>query len=133
MSQNQQENTDVFEQAVRRFLSESISYYDSEERFYHGFLLGLLRPLQEYEILSNRESGNGRPDILLKPYDERQPAVILEIKHVKKYTQMEAGCEEALKRIEEQKYEEGLLDEGYQKIVKYGICFCKKSCMVKNS
>lgn len=122
---------DVFEEAVRHQLSGSISYFDSEEDFYHEFLLGLLRPLQNYKILSNRESGNGRPDIVLKPYDERKAAVVLELKHVKKYTEMDAECDQALRQIEEQQYEKGILEEGYGSVISYGICFCKKSCRVK--
>ena len=121
---------ETFEQMVKQQLSGSISYFDSAEQFYHGFLLGLLRPLQDYEVLSNRESGDGRPDIELKPYDELRPAVIIEIKHVKIFTQMEEGCQEALKQIEEKNYAEGLFEEGYQNIMKYGICFCKKSCRI---
>ena len=124
------EDGKAFEDTVRSHLSGSISYFDSEEDFYHGFLLGLLRPLQDYKVLSNRESGNGRPDIVLKPYDERKTAVVLEIKHVKKYTEMEAGGNQALEQIEEQQYEKGILEEGYGSVISYGICFCKKSCLV---
>ena len=124
-------DTEVFEETICNQLAGSISYFDSEEDFYHGFLLGLLRPLQDYKILSNRESGNGRPDIVLKPYNPRKPAVILELKHVKRFPQMEAGCEEALRQIEERGYEEGILEEGYRDVISYGICFCKKSCLVK--
>ena len=124
-------DADVFGQMLKQQLAGSISYFDSEEDFYHGFLLGLLRPLRDYTILSNRESGNGRPDIVLKPYDELKPAVVLEIKHVKKYTEMDAGCEEALRQIKAQKYEGGILEEGYRSVISYGICFCKKSCFVK--
>lgn len=123
-------DAEVFEDTVKRHLSESISYFDSEERFYHGFLLGLLSPLQKYDILSNRESGDGRPDIELKPYDEKMPAVIIEIKQVKKFTQMEDGCREALRQIEEKRYADGLLEEGYEKVMKYGVCFCRKSCRI---
>ena len=108
-------DSETFEQLVKGQLSGSISYFDTEERFYHGFLLGLLQPLQECEVLSNRERGDGRPDIELKPYDELKPAVIIEIKHVKSFTQMEAGCREALKQIEEKRYAEGLLEEGLPK------------------
>lgn len=126
-------NAEEFEEMIRQQLFGSISYYDSEEDFYHGFLLGLLLPLQNYEVLSNREKGNGRPDIVLIPYDERKQAVILELKHVKKMTQMEWGYEEAMKQIKDQQYEEGLVEEGYLNVVKYGICFCKKSCLVRKS
>lgn len=120
-----------FEEIIKRQLRESISYYDSRENFYHGFLLGILSGLQGYQVLSNRESGDGRPDILLKPYDELQPAVILEVKRTEKLPQMEAECDKALKQIAEKKYGEELQNEGYQKILGYGICFCKKTCMVK--
>lgn len=120
----------TFERIVKGHLSESISYYDSEERFYHGFLLGLLSGLQNYDVLSNRERGDGRPDIELKPYDEQKPAVVIEIKHVKQFPQMENGCREALRQIEERRYADGLMEEGYAKVVKYGVCFCRKSCKI---
>lgn len=119
------------ESVIKQQLQKSISYHDNAEKFYHGFLLGLLSGMQNYEVISNRESGDGRPDIMLRPLDEKQPAVILELKRTDRFNQMEAMCDKALVQIEEQRYEEGLLDEGYGKIIKYGICFCKKSCMVK--
>lgn len=103
---------------------------DSAENFYHGFLLGLLSGIQGYSKLSNRESGEGRYDIVLKPYDEQQPAIILELKCVQRFTEMKDMCQKALQQIEDKHYDTGLLDEGYQIIRKYGICFCKKSCKV---
>ena len=123
-------DTKAFENYLREQLHGSISFMDSAENFYHGFLLGLLGGLQGYEKLSNRESGEGRYDIVLKPYDERQPAIILELKRVQRFTEMEGMCQEALQQIEDKHYDVGLLDEGYMVIKKYGICFCKKSCMV---
>lgn len=119
------------EQIIKKYLMESISYYDSAEAFYHGFLLGLLSALQDCEVASNQESGDGRPDIMLKPYDEQQFAIILELKRASRYTQMDRLCEAALTQITEKNYQTELLDEGYTKIRSYGICFCKKSCMVK--
>lgn len=119
------------EQIIKKHLMESISYYDSVEAFYHGFLLGLLGPLQDCEVASNQESGDGRPDIMLKPYDDQQFAIILELKRASRYTQMEGLCEVALTQIVEKNYQAELLEEGYTKIRSYGICFCKKSCMVK--
>ena len=123
-------DTKIFEDYLREQLHGSISFMDSAENFYHGFLLGILTGLQGYEKLSNRESGEGRYDIVLKPYDERQPAIILELKRVQRFTEMESMCQEALQQIEDKHYDAGLLDEGYIVIKKYGICFCKKSCMV---
>ncbi|RKI35842.1 AAA family ATPase, partial [bacterium D16-59] len=121
------------ENFLKKQLRESISFMDSAEKFYHGFLLGLLGGLQDYRKKSNLESGNGRYDITLIPYDEQQPAVILELKRAKKFTDMENLCLEALRQIDEKKYADALIEEGYPLILKYGICFCKKSCMVKLS
>ncbi len=125
-------NCDIqaFEACLREQLRKSISFMDSAENFYHGFLLGLLGGLQGYETSSNRESGEGRYDIVLKPYDERQPAIILELKRVWRFTEMESMAMEALQQIEDKHYDAGLVDEGYLVIKKYGICFCKKSCRV---
>lgn len=124
-------NSEVFEETVKSHLRESISFMDSAEKFYHGFLLGLLGALQDYETVSNRESGDGRPDIMLKPYDEYEPVVIIEIKHTNKFNLMEGQCDAALAQIEEKNYAAEPLDEGYSRILKYGVCFCKKSCKVK--
>lgn len=126
-------DSEAFENFLKKHLRESISYYDTKEAYYHGFLTGILSGLQDYEILSNREAGNGRPDILLKPYDELNPVVIIEIKFTDKFSSMEKKCEDALQQIENKAYAAGSLDEGYKTIRKYGICFCKKSCMVKTA
>ena len=126
-------DTETAENLLKQQLRESISFMDSAEKFYHGFLLGLLGGLQDYRKKSNLESGNGRYDIILIPYDEQQPAVILELKRAKKFTEMENLCQEALKQIDEKNYTDALIEEGYPHILKYGICFCKKSCMVKLS
>ena len=112
-------------------LMETISFYDYQESYYHGFLAGLLRPIGNYIVESNRESGNGRPDILVRYPSVRGKAVILEIKVAKSYQELEKKCEEALRQIEEQKYEEGLRREGYQDILKYGVAFYRKECMAK--
>lgn len=119
------------EDFINEQLLGSISYHDSAELFYHGYLLGILGGIGGYRISSNREQGNGRPDLLLEPHNPRMPAMIIEIKCAKKFGQMEALCREALAQIEQRDYAAELLDEGYQKIYKYGFCFCKKNCMVK--
>ena len=124
-------NTEVFENILKKYLRESISFIDSAENFYHGFLLGLLGGMPDYNKFSNRESGEGRYDIVLKPDDEKQPAIILELKRVLKFTEMENMCYRALQQIEDKHYDESLLNEGYTFIKKYGVCFCRKSCMVK--
>lgn len=112
-------------------LSESISYYDNAESFYHGYMLGIVSGMMGYKISSNREQGNGRADLTLEPNNPKKTAVIFEFKICKKFTEMETGSRAALAQINEMKYADALLDEGYRHILKYGICFCKKSCMVQ--
>lgn len=119
------------EEFINAQLLGSISYFDSEEKFYHGYMMGILAGLGGYQIYSNREEGIGRPDILLHPLNYRKPAIIIELKHVKTFPQMETGCREALAQIEERGYAAGLEAEGCSDVLKYGICFCRKSCMVK--
>lgn len=112
-------------------LMETISFYDYQESYYHGFLAGMLKNIGNYIVQSNRESGNGRPDILLKYPSVRGKAVIIEIKISKTYQGLEEKCDEALRQIEEQNYGEALREEGYQDILKYGVAFYKKECMAK--
>ena len=112
-------------------LMETISFYDYQESYYHGFLAGMLKNIGNYIVQSNRESGNGRPDILLKYPSVRGKAVIIEIKISKTYQGLEEKCDEALRQIEEKNYEEALREEGYQDILKYGVAFYKKECMAK--
>lgn len=112
-------------------LLETISFYDYAENYYHGFLTGLLKSWGKYRVLSNRESGMGRLDILLKtPYIRRGRAMILELKVADSYQNMESCCESALRQIEDRDYEAALREEGYEDIAKYGICFYKKECLV---
>ena len=114
-------------------LMETISFYDYQESYYHGFLAGMLKNIGNYIVQSNRESGNGRPDILVRYPSVRGKAIIIEIKVAKTYQDLEEKCDEALGQIEEQKYEEALRQEGYQDILKYGVAFYRKECMVKKA
>ena len=123
-------DTDMIADYVSDLLEKSISTFDSEESFYHGFFLSLLYGVKGYSVRSNREEGNGRPDIVLYPNRPKNPAIIFEVKIRKKFNQMEDGLEEAYRQIRDQKYEEGILEDGYLGVVSYGICFCKKSCIV---
>lgn len=125
-------DTDRMEEEISGFLEKSISYFDYGESYYHGFLVGLLQRNGKYRIRSNRETGLGRADIILRTQRIRKGrAVILELKVVKKIQDMEAGCKKALQQIEEKKYLEELRQEGYEDIVGYGICFYRKECMVQ--
>ena len=121
------------EDFINRQLADTISYYDYAETFYHGFMAGLLVNIGGYRVKSNRESGNGRPDIVMTESKFRGRAMILELKISDTIQGMEKKCEEALTQMKEQKYESSLEDDGYQPILKYAICFFKKGCMVKKA
>ena len=119
------------ENFINEQLFDTISYFDYAESYYHGFMAGLLKNAGRYAVYSNRESGNGRPDIVMTESKFRGRAMILELKISDTIKAMEKKCEEALTQIEEQKYAVPLEDDGYQPILKYAICFFKKGCMVK--
>lgn len=124
-------DAESFEKMLRRQLKASISYHDSGEAFYHGFMLGILGGMDGYAAMSNRESGFGRSDIILKPLYEEDVAVIMEFKYVKNIKEMDAMCDDALRQIDDMNYEDVLTEDGYFNIVKYGICFYKKTCRIK--
>ena len=121
------------EDFINEQLFQAISYYDYAENFYHGFMAGLLVNIGGYLVRSNRESGNGRPDIVMTESKFRGRAMILELKISDTIKDMEKKCEEALTQMEEQKYESSLEEDCYQPILKYAICFFKKRCMVKKA
>lgn len=84
-------------------------------------------------VQSNRESGTGRPDLILCEKKFMGKAIILELKVAKTFAEMEAKCEEALAQIEAQDYATPLLADGYRPILKYGIALYKKGCIVKKA
>ncbi len=122
-------DTEVIEEEITGFLAKTISYFDYGEVYYHGFLSGLLQMNGKYRVRSNRESGLGRPDIVLKtPRIRNGRAIVIELKAVKKFSDLEDGCKEAVRQIKEKKYCEELKGEGYENILAYGICFFQKEC-----
>jgi len=124
-------DVDEFETLLSDWLDETISYYDSKENYYHGFLSGLLVGFKGYDVKSNRESGDGRPDLLVLERKRHKLAVILEIKVAERFRDLDAKCDEALQQIEENRYEAELKYDCFQKILKYGVAFCDKACRVK--
>ena len=114
---------------ISKQLMDTISFFDYGESYYHGFLTGLLKAAGGYMVLSNRESGQGRTDLILKEAKFRGRGIIFELKVAKTFDEMERKCQEALTQIETQKYEEILLREGCRGVLKYGICFLKKGCI----
>ncbi|MDD2979686.1 MAG: AAA family ATPase [Hespellia sp.] len=122
---------DVFQQELEKYLQNTISYMDSKEAFYHGFLLGLLANLRKYIVKSNREAGLGRYDICVRSNNVRIPPVVLELKRAKKFKLMNDACDEALEQIEGKKYIEGLEENGYTEVICYGLGFFNKQVRVK--
>ncbi|MBR1628349.1 MAG: AAA family ATPase [Lachnospiraceae bacterium] len=124
-----QKDADTIGDILTDILGKTISTFDSSEFFYHGFLHSMLTEMPRYRARSNREAGDGRPDIVLYPNRPRDPAYIFEVKTRKKFSEMNDGLLEAYRQIEDKKYEEGILDEGYAGAISFGICFCKKACI----
>jgi len=122
----------VFEDELSALLADTISYFDSQENFYHGFLTGALARMKGYSVKSNRESGNGRGDIFILPVSMKKTAVILELKAADTFADLEKECIGAIKQIGEKKYDHELRQAGYSNILKYGIAFYRKDCMVRN-
>ena len=122
---------DAFREHVERFLLESASYFDaSAEGFYHGLVLGMLSFMRDvYVITSNRESGYGRFDIMLKPRAEHLdfPAVVIEVKAAKtEADDLDALAAEARRQIDEKNYAASLDAENVTDIMKFGIAFFNK-------
>ena len=103
-------DADAFENLLRSFLKRSISFYDEKETFYHGFLIGVMNNLEGYRTLSNRETGDGRADLILKPFDEHDPAIIFELKYTKDSAKLDQKCGEALRQIKERSYADELAE-----------------------
>ena len=123
----------LIEEMLRDYLWDSISVRDTavrrnrKENFYHGMLLGLLQSQGNWLIQSNAELGEGYSDISI--CTSNRTGIVIELKYVDDGN-LEKGCKEALKQIEERKYAIGLQRKGMKNIIKYGIAFCEKECMV---
>ena len=115
-------------EVLSEFLWDTISYHDYHEDYYHAFMAGLFVGLG-YAVDSNRESGLGRFDILVKDRRNRR-AMIIEAKKADTQAGMEKSCDEALKQIEEKQYVKRI-DPGYKEVICYGIAFFQKSAMIK--
>ena len=103
---------------------------DMKENFYHGLLLGLLRGSNpDWLIKSNRESGDGFSDILIKP-ENPDLGIVIEVKYAKEFKGLDAACDAAMAQIKQKRYDETLREEGRCDILAYGIAFCRKRCRV---
>lgn len=122
-------NTEKLKTLIQTLLIQSVSSFDTAgENFYHGFILGLCALLGNAFISSNRESGNGRYDIQLKPTKKSLPGILIELKAEKNCTdeQLKKLSENALLQIIDKKYDTELISAGIETIYKYGVAFSGK-------
>lgn len=121
----------VFEKLLSKYLLECFSYFDVKqeepERFYHGFVLGLLVTLQEtHWVKSNRESGYGRYDVMVIPKDKTKLGTLMEFKGVDKPSQIKKGLSDAFQQIDQRGYATELKAQGITQIQTIAIVFCGK-------
>lgn len=121
-------NAQDFAEQITDLLRKTISYYDSTESFYHGLISGLLSGNMYYKVESNRETGDGRSDLVLYQQDVAQNAVILEFKVCGKNETADEAAKRALKQINDRDYESKAREDGYKNIIKYGVAFKGKMC-----
>lgn len=101
-----------------------------KENFYHGILLGILSYKNNWDVSSNRESGNGFSELLIET-DDPEIGIVIEVKYTDDNGSPESDCKNALKQIETKNYAQVLEQDGIRKILKYEIAFQMKKCCVK--
>ena len=126
---------ETIQQELTMFLGETIRVFDTKARneekeiFYHDILLGILKNYSGWVVKSNRESGDGFADILLKPKNP-DAGIIVELKDVRSLHDLDQACERALEQIKDRRYDTELREDGRNDILAYGIAFCRKRCKV---
>ena len=127
--------TEDIQQELTHFLGESISVLDTKARneekeiFYHGILIGILKNNVNWAVRSNRESGDGYADILIKPKNP-DTGIVIELKYARSFKELDQACERALEQIKDRRYDEALREDGRNEVLAYGIAFWKKRCKV---
>ena len=124
------EDVDQANEILGDILSRSISYFDNQESFYHGFLTGLF---SGKKIKSNREAMHGRFDLCILPKQIFQTALILECKHSKNVKELVSDAKEGARQIIDNKYEDEIINDGYLHVKGYGISFYKKYCYIEKA
>lgn len=128
-------DSEAVELFLNRTLSNSISLFDAKgrdaerENSYHMLLVGLLAGKADWLVRSNVEAGEGFADIIVET-DDLDAGVIVELKYAPTMAAMEKSCAKALAQIHERRYAEFLRNNGREKILLYGMSFCKKRCKV---
>lgn len=128
-------DSEAVELFLNRTLSNSISVFDAKgrdeerENSYHMLLVGLLAGKSDWLVRSNVEAGEGFADIIVET-DDLDAGVIVELKYAQTMTAMEKSCAKALAQIRAKRYADYLHNNGREKVLLYGIAFCKKKCRV---
>lgn len=123
------------ESYLNKMLSKTISVLDpkgkpkEKENFYHAFLMGILVGNGEWAVLSNREAGTGFADLLIET-ENPDAGIVVELKSVGTLPELNCACEQAMEQIRDREYDSYFREEGRDKILRYGIAFCKKRCRV---
>lgn len=129
----------TFSQIFQEFLLSVVSYFDisaeEPEKIYHAFVLGMLLGLQgRYEVKSNRESGYGRYDVVLIPFDPKDLGIILEFKKIGPFdsSTLEEGIASAFKQIEDKHYAQELQNRNVHRILYLGLAFKGKQVLIRS-
>ncbi len=123
--------------SLGNYMKSCISFFDgSAEGFYHGMMVGLVASLSSrYHIRSNRESGDGRFDLMLEPKEKGLPGIVMEFKAVSPSDEINLAeaADVALSQIDSRNYVQELKDRGFRNIIRYGIAFSGKKVGIKSS
>lgn len=124
-------DTDGIEKYLNRVLSNSVSVFDTKgrngekESSYHNLLVGILTGNADWLVKSNVEAGEGFADIIVET-DDPDAGIIVELKYVKEFKDMEQACRNALEQIKDRRYKEYLLNDDRRDILIYGIAFVRR-------
>ena len=130
LNQNPEKVESIFTEYMKKTISirDTFARKPTKENFYHGLLLGILGFKENWSVMSNRESGDGFGDILIRIEDE-DVGIVIEVKYADDGN-LQGECEKALQQIIDIRYTESLEQEGIHTIIKYGIACYRKKCKV---
>ena len=130
LNQNPEKVESIFTEYMKKTISirDTFAQKPTKENFYHGLLLGILGFKENWSVISNRESGDGFGDILIRIEDE-DVGIVIEVKYADDGN-LQGECEKALQQIIDIRYTEALEQEGIHTIIKYGIACYRKKCKV---
>ena len=130
LNQNPEKVELIFTEYMKKTISirDTFAQKPTKENFYHGLLLGILGFKENWSVMSNRESGDGFGDILIRIEDE-DVGIVIEVKYADDEN-LQGECEKALQQIIDIRYTESLEQEGIHTIIKYGIACYRKKCKV---